>query len=139
MKFKKLKSNHYLNVNINRYKINWIKPSASKLQTNVKAFLFNYWRGCFVLEEFKIPGSRLRCDFLNLNKKIAIEVHGGQHFEFNKFFHGNLTNWTNSFKRDLDKYNWLIENEFQVIELIEEDVNQLSVDYIQKKFGIFIA
>jgi very-short-patch-repair endonuclease len=92
-----------------------------------------------VVEEFKIPGCRLKCDFLNFTKKIAIEVQGGQHFEFNKFFHSDRTGFQQHIKRDINKYDWLIANDFKVIELIEADIKHLSVEYIQEKFGIFIA
>lgn len=139
MKFTLFGNKRQVNVNVNRYKINWHEPSASKIQTEVKVFLYPFWKNCIVLEEFVIPGSRLRCDFINLNKKIAIEVHGEQHFEYNKHFHRSRFGWMASIKRDMGKLNWLENEGFRVIELIEEDIKQISIAYIQSRFGIFIA
>jgi len=138
MKFLSLNGQKELNVNINNYRIDWFSPSRSILQTRVKIFLHTYWKSHIVLEEFKIPQTRLKCDIINLNKKIAIEVQGDQHFAYNKFFHGSRSGYVSSIKRDMIKYNWLETNSFKVIELITEDVDKLSVDYIKERFGIFI-
>lgn len=137
MIFKKLNSLKEINVNINKYRIDWEGSSASKIQTAVKLFLKRFWSSHIVLEEFRIPGSLLRCDILNVTKRIAIEVSPSQHYEFNKFFHNNSNaNFLQHIKRDMAKINWLESNDFDVIELNEEDVDNLSSEYILKKFNI---
>ena len=121
-------------------KIKWDKPSCSIFQTTIKAFLRPYWEFKIgVCEEFKIPGSRLRCDFLCFGAKIAVEASGAQHFEFNPFFHNNSqANFLASIKRDDKKRQWLTLNGFEIIELIESDVPKLSAEFILEKFGVDI-
>lgn len=139
MRFLKYGTTRQVWVNIKKYSIKWSEPSASNLQTLVKIFLFPFWKNYIVLEEFVIPGSRLRCDFINLNKSIAIEVQGSQHFEFNKFFHNNSrSKYLGMIKRDINKYHWLEANGFTIIELDEKDIKQLSIEYIKEKFGVYI-
>ena len=136
-----LNGSKLVKVPASRYKILWDKPSCSLFQTSVKAFLRPYWEFKIgVCEEFKIPGSRLRCDFLCFGAKIAVEASGAQHFEYNKFFHGGSEmNFLGSIKRDDKKREWLIRNGFSMIELIESDVPKLSPEYILEKFGVDIT
>ena len=90
-----------------------------------------------VLEEFRIPGSLLRCDFLNYTKKIAVEANGSQHEKFNKFFHhDSRAKYFQSIKRDFEKIEWLEREGFTVIEIVESDIKDLSKDFFKLKFGI---
>ncbi|MEK6878395.1 MAG: hypothetical protein AABY22_02245 [Nanoarchaeota archaeon] len=138
MRFTKLNSDKQVWVNINKYIINWDKPCASKLETAVKDFLKPYWKNYIILSQFRVPGSLLRCDFLNLNKKISIEVNGSQHEEFNKFFHKNRNNYFFSIRRDFQKLQWLEQNNFVVIEINENEVAELNLKFFEEKFGISI-
>ena len=72
--------------NVSKYVIDWNKKSRSKVQFAVKKFLEPFWNSQIVYEEFPVYGSRMKVDILNATKKIAIEVQGGQHNSFNKFF-----------------------------------------------------
>lgn len=72
-----------------KYIINWEGKSLSKLQKEAKSIIYKYWHSDFVYEEFPVAGTRLTFDFYNASKKIAIEVDGKQHFQFNKHFHSN--------------------------------------------------
>ena len=72
---------------VSKYLINWNKKSRSKVQFKTKKFLEPFWRGHIVYEEFPVYGSRMTVDILNATKKLAVEVQGKQHGEFNKFFH----------------------------------------------------
>jgi very-short-patch-repair endonuclease len=81
----------------------------------------------------------MHVDILNLTKKIAVEVNGPQHKEFNKFFHNNSrANYFNSIKRDWKKTEWLERNGFQLIEIETQEIPKLSEDFIKDKFGISI-
>lgn len=124
--------------NVSKYLIKWDAPSRSKIQFSVKQFLRTLWKNHIVFEEFCVFGSQLKVDFLNVTRKIAIEVDGSQHAEFNKFFHGNRLNYLKSIKRDFKKLEWLEKNKFQVINIVEEDIPFLSYEYIKEKFGIEI-
>jgi hypothetical protein len=115
-----------VSVNLHKYAIKWHKKSASQFQKKVKDFLYKYWAADVgVCEEFKIPGKgcRLECDFVN----------------YNEFFHkGNPIELIMSLRRDDAKRKWLEKNGFKVIELIEEDLPQLSPEFIKEKFGVDI-
>lgn len=139
MQFYKLGTKKLVSCNINKYKIDWDGKSASKLQFNVKQYFKKYWFHHIVLEEFRIPGSLLRCDILNLNKKIAIEVSPYKvHGDFNKFFHKNRTRFWRNLQRDDTKIEWLEENGFIVAELQEEDIENLSRKLLEEKYNIII-
>lgn len=128
------------NKNVSKYKIDWDGASASNLQFNAKQFFKFYWQNHVVYEEFPVYGTRLRVDIINFTKKIAVEVHGQQHFQFNKFFHNNSrAKYLDSIKRDWEKTEWLELNKVKLIELEEKDMNDLSVKYLQEKFDIFIV
>jgi hypothetical protein len=79
-----------------------------------------------ILEEFTIPKSRLRIDFFLPNLMVAIEVHGrqhfefvkhfhGQHFEFVKHFHGTRKKFVQAQQRDLQKAKWCGLNGIQLV------------------------
>jgi hypothetical protein len=69
-------------INAHKYAIKWNKDGASKLETRFKELIFPYWNTQIVLEQLRIPGCKLRIDFLNCNKKLAVEISGPQHYEF---------------------------------------------------------
>jgi hypothetical protein len=127
-------------INTKRYNIKWEKDGASKLETRFKELMFPYWNRYIVLEQFRIPGSLLRVDFVNCNKRLAVEINGPQHNSFNKHFHRNSpANFLASIKRDMTKINWLEKNDFKVLELDEEDLDYFSPKYIKEKFEIDIV
>lgn len=124
-------------VNENRYAVNWSKPCRSKVQFAVKQFLKPYWQAYLCYEEFPCVGTLLKVDFINLSLRIAVEVHGGQHEEYNEFFHkGNPANYLKSFKNDDIKRRWLEKNGFQLVEIYEYEVPKLTRQFFQDKFGI---
>ncbi len=128
-----------VNKSVTKYLIKWDDKSRSKIQFNVKQFLKKYWSGCIVYEEFPVYGSLLKVDIFNATKKIAVEVNGTQHSEFNKFFHSNSrVKYLNSIKRDYKKSEWLIKNGFTLIEIEENEVKDISEDFFKKKFNIFL-
>lgn len=121
-----------------KYRINWNTESASSYQTAVKKFLRQYWCTCLVCEEFRIPGTKLRTDFLNFTKKIAVEVHGEQHYEFNPFFHKNRENYKMSFSRDSSKEEWYSLNNFELLEIKFDEINNLTPEYCEEVIGVKI-
>ena len=125
--------------NVSKYLINWNKKSRSKVQFKTKKFLEPFWRGQIVYEEFPVYGSRMTVDILNATKKLAIEVQGKQHGEFNKFFHSNSRlKYLEGIKRDIKKAEWLENNGFILLEIEEDEVDSLSVKFFMDKFGILI-
>lgn len=135
---KKFKTGKLVSLNIKRYLIKWDRK-VSGPQKAVKDFLYPYWKYHLVVEEFRIPGSLLRCDLLNLTKKISVEISPESvHGSFNKFFHRSRSGFLASIVRDVKKQEWLTENGFECINLCEEGIEKLSYEFIQKEFGVSI-
>ena len=122
--------------NVSRYRIRWDDKSRSKIQFKIKQFLKPYWINHLVYEEFPVYGSLLKVDILNTSKKIAVEVQGSQHETFNPFFHTTHNGFLGSIKRDIVKYDWLIKNDFKVIEIYQHEVDDVDYDFIKDKFDI---
>ena len=120
---------------VRKYLIKWNKKSRSQIQFKVKQFLKPYWENQIVYEEFPVYGSKMKVDILNATKKIAIEVQGKQHTEFNKFFHKTRGNYLESIKRDHQKREWLKLNNFKLVEIEEEEIKKLSKSFF-KSIGI---
>jgi hypothetical protein len=125
---------------VSKYLIDWDKKSKSQLQFKVKQFLRGYWKNHIVYEEFPVYGTRMKVDFVNATKKMAVEVHGPQHESFNKFFHNNSrADYLASIKRDTQKAAWLEKNNFIFIEIYDKDVDNLSHTFIEEIYGISLV
>lgn len=136
MKFKIPGSKQEVWVNIQKYKIQWDKPTRSKMQSAVKDFLYPYWKTHIVCEEFKVPRSRLRVDIINFTKRVAVEVQGKQHIDYVPFFQGNPTQLFQQWGRDAKKERFLEYNGYQLIQILPEDMNNLSREFFLKTFGL---
>jgi hypothetical protein len=112
--------------NPKKYLIDWTAGSRSKFQKGVKDFLMPYWEHDIVFEEFRIVGTRLSLDFYNANKKIAIEVQGGQHIKYVKHFHGNRLKYVDQLKRDKKKLDFCEINNINLVEIYPQDVVNAS-------------
>lgn len=127
-----------VNKDVFKYLVDWEKESCSKLQTSAKKFLKKYWANHVVFEEFPVFGTRMRVDFFNATKFIAIEVHGDQHNQYNKFFYNDDISFAKSIVRDNNKIKWLKLNNIKLIEIYQNEIELLSVDYIYEKYKINI-
>ena len=128
-----------VNKNVRKNLVNWDGKSRSNLQFKFKKFFYPLWKNHIVYEEFPVYGSMLKVDFLNATKKIAVEIQGDQHESFNKFFHNNSRlKYLQSIKRDVKKGKWIEDNGFKLLELYEDDLKNLSPQYIEEKCGILI-
>lgn len=140
MRVIKLNSDKIVTLNTSRYSIDWENDGNSSLERQFRDLIYSYWKTQIILFQPRIPGSLLKLDFLNVNKKLAIEIDGPQHGEFNKHFHNNSrANYLSSIKRDLEKENWCERNQIKLLRLNEEDLWNFSPSYIQQKFGINIV
>ena len=125
--------------NVTKYKVDWEKSCRSKIQFEVKNFLKDYWVNHICYEEFPVFGTRMKVDLVNFTRKIAVEVQGDQHNQYNKFFHGGSRDkYLASIKRDMKKINWLELNDFNVLEIETKDIKNLSRSYIFDTFGVDI-
>lgn len=128
-----------INKNMNKYVINWDGKSRSNIQYLTKQFLKPFWKTHICFEEAPCVGTLLKVDILNTTLKIAIEVHGKQHESFNSFFHnGNPANYLKGIKNDFKKFQWLEKNKFKIVEIMENEVPQLSVEFFKDKFNIIL-
>lgn len=131
MKFKTLTGSTRKIIGIQKYNIDWGGDSKSKFQKSVKDFLKKYWQRQVVFEEFPVAGTRMTLDFYNANKKIAIEVQGGQHTKYVPFFHGKYkNNYLMQLKRDHQKHDFCELNDIKLIEIYEKD--KLSEAFFKK-------
>lgn len=119
-----------------KYLIKWASPSRSKMQYSCKQFLKDYWSQDIVFEEFPIAGTRLSIDFYNSNKKIAVEVQGGQHLKYVPHFHGkSKSTFLSQIRRDNEKQDFCKLNDIKLVEIYPGD--ELSTDLF-KSFGVIL-
>lgn len=138
MKLKKLGSNTEVNVNIAKYRVDWDAECRSKFQYELKQWLRRYWANHVCLEEFQIPGSLLKVDLINLNKRIMVEINGVQHGTYNKHFHrGNRVNFLKQLTRDQMKRNWAEANGFVIVEIEPQDL-PLTLEFFREKYDVEI-
>jgi hypothetical protein len=108
------------------------KHTGSKLHNKAKELLEIFYPYDTILEEVTLPGSKdqfggknLRADLFLPARRIIIEVHGEQHFKFNKFFFKNKLEFYKAKARDSDKKEWCESNEIELVELnYNEDIDE---------------
>lgn len=128
-----------INKSVTKYRIKWDGECRSNFQYEVKQFFKKFWYGQICYEEFPVYGTRMKVDLINMTKRIAVEVQGAQHEQFNKFFHNNSrANYLKSITRDHDKIVWLENNNFKILEIFDADLASLSKKYIFDKFEVSI-
>ncbi len=126
--------------NVEKFRVNWKAKCRSKIQFKVKSFMKKYWENHVVYEEFPVYGSRLKVDLLNATAKIAIEVQGKQHQEFNKHFHSNSRfKYLQSIKRDVKKSQWLEKNGFLLVEIMQDEVPTINENFFKTKYNITLV
>ena len=130
MKFKTLTGNNVELKNSRKYRIDWAKESRSQFQTSVKRFLYPFWKHDIVFEELRMVGTRMTFDFFNANKNVAIEVQGGQHIKYVKFFHKNKNKYIDQLKRDDKKMRFCEINDLKLVEIYPND--EVSKDFFLK-------
>ena len=119
-----------------KLRVKWNAPCRSKFQKAVKQFLEKYWFHHQVFEELPIPGTALRCDLVNLTKRIIVESNGIQHDRYNKFFHrGSVDVFLEQIQRDEKKRMWAEHNGFRLIEIYESDL-PLTAEFFKKQFDL---
>ena len=80
-----------------------------------------------------------KIDLFNFSKRIAVEVSPDEyHNSFNKWLHKDRQKFLSKIKVDELKKEWCIKNSIELIELFNEDINKLSVDYFEKKYNILL-
>ncbi len=118
-----------------KYLIDWEAKSKSNIQFKTKLFLSQYWMSHVVFEEFPVAGTRLRFDFYNANKRIAVEVHGRQHVKFVPFFHKRRSGFVSQIRRDQQKIDFCELNNIKLVEIFDEkEISEKTF----KNTGVFL-
>ena len=118
--------------NLNGYSVHANdKRKRSKYHVRARNVLKEMFHSYRVLEEVKLPGSTdahrkgvLYLDFLIPQIKLAIEVHGQQHYEYTPFFHKNKAAFAVAQKKDDDKISWCKLNKVDIIILKYSDTDE---------------
>ena len=104
------------------------RSNSSKLHKTARKLLKKMFPVHTILEEVTLPGSSqkksLSADFVLLDLKLMIEVHGEQHYKFNNFYHANIFEFVRSKKRDTHKRQWAELNNFMLIVLPFNKIDQ---------------
>ena len=94
--------------------------SRSKLHIKVRGLLTELFPFDRILDEVPLPGSGKRAlvaDFCVPSRKLIIEAHGKQHYEFNSFHYKNHLEFLHAQSRDRRKKEWCDLNQITLIEL----------------------
>ena len=120
-----------------KYKVNWDKKERSQFQTNVKNFLKPYLFSHWVFCEFPCYGTRLKIDIFDATTKIAYEINGDHHREYNPFFmNKSRSKYLRCLRNDGLKIKWCEINKIKLIEIYKEDV--LSREFFIERFQIYL-
>lgn len=103
------------------YYLNTVKDSIndnkSQLHLAARQLLHSIFPLESIIEEVKIPRTRLFIDFFIPTKEIVVEVHGEQHYKYNTHFFKNKLEFFEAVKRDQKKIDWCEINNFTFIAL----------------------
>ena len=125
MKFKLL-NGRVKDFNVTKTLIDWTGESLSDFQLECKSLLEPHWRHDIVCEEFRIMG-RMSIDFLNISKRIAVEVQGRQHSKYVPFMAGSRNGYLGQIQRDIKKLDWCRANNIHLVEIHPDDLPKLRV------------
>lgn len=115
-----------------KYIIKSERKCKSNLQYKIGQKLIKILNGFTVLEEFNIPGTKLKVDFFVPRLKLAIEVQGIQHYKFNKFYYKSIENFKRQQANDKMKEAWCILNGIRLECVDEENIEYLDVILLDK-------
>lgn len=91
----------------------------SKLHERAKTLLTKLYPNDIITEEISLPGSGrppLRADIFLPMRSIMVEVHGEQHFKYNKFFFKDKGQFFKAKARDQKKKDWCNLNDIMLVE-----------------------
>jgi len=94
--------------------------NKSSLHLTARGLISESFPTLQVLEEVPITlrkSETLYLDFYLPLKKLCVEVHGEQHYEFVGFYHNNMLSFLKSQKRDREKQEWCEINGIKYIVL----------------------
>jgi hypothetical protein len=108
----------------------------SKLHLAARNILVEMFPTVQVLEEVLIPITRNERGYLDFyinTIKLAIEVHGQQHYKFNSLFHTSAQDFANQKKKDRRKKEWCEYNNITYVELPYNESEEEWKSRIQRR------
>ena len=108
------------------------EKNRSSLHKKARSILKEVYPYDRILEEVSLPGSKterrrstLRADLFIPNRNLIIEVHGEQHYKFNKFFYKDKLSFYRAKARDSEKKEWCQLNDITLVEFnYNEDLDE---------------
>lgn len=94
--------------------------NSSGLHDKARDVLNNRFPTIRILEEVSIPvrrGKTLFLDFYIPMKRVAVEVHGSQHFSYSSMFHKTRADFMRQKRNDREKAEWCELNGINLIVL----------------------
>lgn len=120
---------------VSDYLIDWTRK-VSGPQKRVKDFLRPYWQTSVCTEETCIPGTRMRIDLINWNRRLVVEVSPSSSHSFNAWMHKDRPRFGAAVGRDIAKREWAEANGFTFVSLDDADIAQLSPAWFKATYGI---
>ena len=118
MNFKTLSGNEIkISIDVGKYKVKSKENCKSDFQYKIGQILLSFLGGMVLLEEFPVVGEGLHLDFFIPNLKVAVEVDGRQHKEFNSFFYKDKYTFEKMKKNDRVKNNWCTLNDIRMVRI----------------------
>jgi hypothetical protein len=108
---------HKIDIRPSRWPKKDIGEGRGKFQSEVGNIIEETFPGHYILEEFPCLGERLFLDFFLPSKKLAVEVQGRQHHEFNPFFHKDKKAFATQQANDKRKEQWCEINNIVLIKI----------------------
>jgi hypothetical protein len=108
----------------------------SKLHLAARNILIEMFPTVQILEEVLIPITRNERGYLDFyinTLKLAVEVHGQQHYKFNSLFHTSAQDFANQRKKDRRKQEWCEYNNITYLELpYNEGIEEWKTRIVQR-------
>lgn len=112
--------------------------AIEKLESKVATECKNYFKDNYdAISEYKVlrnPKTNywLKCDIYIPNRKIFIEINGGQHYKFIPYFHGTIEKFKENNKMDEMKKKYAKENGIYIeIDLRKFKTVEIAIKYIE--------
>lgn len=96
------------------------REECSSYHEHARKILKGKFPTFILLEEVPVTIKKGKTEYLDFFiplKRMIIEVHGEQHYTFNKHFHVNQSGWVGQLRRDRLKREWAELNNLIFVEL----------------------
>jgi len=106
---------HKMEVRPSKFPRREIGEGRGKYQSKVGDVVHSLFPLYHILEEFPCVGEGLHLDFFLPQKRLAIEVQGSQHYQFNAFFHADKNAFLRQGTNDKRKAEWCKLNDIKLV------------------------